>query len=568
MAFIFGGSTGITPQQLAERRKIAEALAARAATAAPQNVGEGLSAIGLALASRIKNSRLDRQEATGRAAADEAFNSLFKSPDASPATLDAAANGPGGIGSDAAAAPRALDKYRNIIAAIESRGSGDYSALGPQTGGDRAYGRYQVMGANVGPWTKEALGQSLTPEQFIADPKAQDAVFNKIFGGYLQGNSPQDAASMWFTGRPQAQGGASSDVLGTTGNEYVSKFNALMGENGAGAGSMATGGAGPSVAGGAGLDPKLIQALSNPWMSDAQRSVLGALLQQQLAASAPKDPIKVGQGDTILDPKTYQPLYQAPPKPNEPPDKVQQYQFYVKQETDAGRPPKSFEEWSTTQSKAGATNIDLGDSSFAKEFGKQNAQNFFERRQGAVDAVASLKSSDEARKLLDSGVITGAGADWIVGAGKALQTMGFNVAEDPIANTEAFAATRAQEVGRIIKLFGAGTGLSDADREFAAKAAAGQITLNEKSIRRILDINDIAAKNVIELFNKDAGQIDPKLSPYPLQVEMPQIEQNQSAADAPPGTVFDSIDQIPEGATVDDNGVRKIKRNGQLVPVQ
>ena len=49
------------------------------------------------------------------------------------------------------------EQRRDAIASIESKGAGDYGALGawtgdPEEGRDRAYGRYQVMGSNIGPW--------------------------------------------------------------------------------------------------------------------------------------------------------------------------------------------------------------------------------------------------------------------------------------------------------------------------------------------------------------------------------------------------------------------------------
>ncbi|TAU06565.1 hypothetical protein ELI55_17765 [Rhizobium ruizarguesonis] len=131
--------------------------------------------------------------------------------------------------------------FGQAIKAIES--SGNYDALGPLTkSGDRAYGAYQVMGANIPSWSKQALGQSLTPNQFLASPSSQDAVFEKIFGGYLSkyGNS-QDAASSWFTGRPLASGGGSRDILGTSGNQYVEKFNAQVAKMGQTAGGAAQG---------------------------------------------------------------------------------------------------------------------------------------------------------------------------------------------------------------------------------------------------------------------------------------------------------------------------------------
>jgi hypothetical protein len=109
----------------------------------------------------------------------------------------------------------------NISNKIES--GGNYKALGPVTkSGDRAYGAYQVMGSNIPQWTQRWLGKSMTPEQFLASPEAQDAVARGQLGSYLDkyGN-PQDAASMWFSGRPAAQSSNLRDQIGTSGSQYV-----------------------------------------------------------------------------------------------------------------------------------------------------------------------------------------------------------------------------------------------------------------------------------------------------------------------------------------------------------
>ena len=124
-----------------------------------------------------------------------------------------------------------LDRYASAIRTIESgSAAGNYGALGPITkSGDRAYGAYQVMGNNVPSWTQKALGRTLTPEQFLGDRAAQDAVFRDQFGGSVgRYGNPQDAASVWFTGRPLSQGAGARDVLGTTGSSYVDKFNRAL----------------------------------------------------------------------------------------------------------------------------------------------------------------------------------------------------------------------------------------------------------------------------------------------------------------------------------------------------
>src|SRR5215207_371185 len=131
--------------------------------------------------------------------------------------------------------PGAIGQWAGSIQGNES--GGNYAAVGPthpKLG--RALGAYQVMEANVAPWTKEALGREVTPDEFLANPKIQDTVFRHKFGQYVQkyGN-PQDAASAWFTGKKYADAAAAGakDVLGTRVQDYVSKFNRGLGTAGA-----------------------------------------------------------------------------------------------------------------------------------------------------------------------------------------------------------------------------------------------------------------------------------------------------------------------------------------------
>jgi hypothetical protein len=114
---------------------------------------------------------------------------------------------------------------RDRIAAIESVGSGDYRALGPVTDtGDRAYGRYQIMGANIAPWSRQALGVTLTPDQLLNNPQFQDRVFDHIFGGYIERFGLEGAAQAWFGGEKSVGKTGRMDQLGTSVGEYGKRF--------------------------------------------------------------------------------------------------------------------------------------------------------------------------------------------------------------------------------------------------------------------------------------------------------------------------------------------------------
>jgi hypothetical protein len=119
--------------------------------------------------------------------------------------------------------------FADAIAKIES--GGNYGILGPVTkSGDRAYGKYQVMGANIPVWTKEILGAPMTPEEFRTNPQAQDAVFQGKFGQYVEKYGPEGAAQAWFAGPGGVGKFDRTDQLGTSVGDYGKKFMAGIGE--------------------------------------------------------------------------------------------------------------------------------------------------------------------------------------------------------------------------------------------------------------------------------------------------------------------------------------------------
>ncbi len=115
--------------------------------------------------------------------------------------------------------------FADAISGIES--GGNYKSVGPVTGdGDRAFGKYQVMGKNIGPWTKEVFGKPLSIGQFMSNPEIQDAVFQHKFGDYARKYGPEGASRAWFAGEGGMNDPNRRDVLGTSVADYGRKFMA------------------------------------------------------------------------------------------------------------------------------------------------------------------------------------------------------------------------------------------------------------------------------------------------------------------------------------------------------
>lgn len=178
--------------------------------------------------------------------------------------------------------------------------------------------------------------------------------------------------------------------------------------------------------------------------------------------------------------------------------------------------------------KPPSTSVNVGVNVGSKgmtEVAKTMGETIVKERADVQQAADSLQTLQDAKKLLKSGMITGAGAEYILAFGKGLQQIGINYARDPITNTQAYAAIMGKQVGTIIKQFGSGTGLSDADREYAEKIVGGKITLTREAIEKIMAINDKAYRNVIRNYNKRAKEVmnkpEAKELPYNLIVEEP-----------------------------------------------
>ena len=98
-----------------------------------------------------------------------------------------------------------LDLTRNAIVGKES--GNNYQAVNPHSG---ALGYGQVMPANVGPWSREILGYTLSQREFLRNPDLQMQIINGKFRKIMQSQEAaghtgdtliRRAASIWYSGR-------------------------------------------------------------------------------------------------------------------------------------------------------------------------------------------------------------------------------------------------------------------------------------------------------------------------------------------------------------------------------
>lgn len=521
---VFADKAGQTPQEVERRRKMALALMKSGSEGkAPSSGLELAGRLAMTLTGQYQAGKAEQQDATNRASASKSL-------------IDAVYGGgsPGGASqspvqsqpqfSPTVAASSGPQSYRDAIASIESKGSGDYSAVGPTNEKlGRALGRYQIMEANIGPWSQEALGRAVTSEEFLADPKLQDAIFDHKFGGYVNQFGPEGAAQAWFAGPGGVGKTDRKDVLGTSVGEYGNKFAAALGAspatsadavnamaaggnpqptmanayaNGAPqpdaqpaqqgipaefAGSQqlanARGGIVPALMGGTAASPEQVaqaralgaaqpqpqqqgqdnraliaELLGNPYTAEAGQQLLMQEMQRRQEANDPvrqmemekqrleleamrnpqADPLKVGEGETVIDPRTGQVMYQGQPKTPAKPSAVQEYEYAKEQGF-----PGTFQDWEA--SKKGGMSLQVDPATGAVTF--QQGGNIKPMTEGQSKDTVFATRAQGSLPLIDEFGSALTGAEGLIGG-----TVGQLPVVGNYAKSEAF--QKAEQAGK------------------------------------------------------------------------------------------------------------------------
>jgi len=274
----------------------------------------------------------------------------------------------------------------------------------------------------------------------------------------------------------------------------------------------------------------IVAALSNPWLNDGQKSVLLMVLKDKMGSQYG---FQVA-GDTLYRTNNRSGTAEAVQNVGKP--EVKQgadgswYEYdprargmrditpdgarggsrpMTDEERAAYRVPKDLPAFIDLKTKtphfgAPGVRVDMSPGS-----GQQVFKEVSDRAGEARAAAESLPAFQEARRLVGSGnIVLGAGADTRV----AMQKVGalFGLDASAASNSETFRAAIAPTVLSMVKGLGAGSGISNADREFAEKAAGGNITLEPPTIKRLLDIGEKAARARVDAHNKMIDEVYPE----------------------------------------------------------
>lgn len=172
----------------------------------------------------------------------------------------------------------------------------------------------------------------------------------------------------------------------------------------------------------------------------------------------------------------------------------------------------------------------------------------------ADDATKMMNNITEVMPNLDE-MVTGklANAEMFIRSSKQAiaAAVGLDPSDPKLENTQQFIALAAPRVATIIKDFGAGTGLSDADREFAQLAAGGDITMTATALRNILKILKDDANRTLTLFDDITEDIRNDQGADPLIFYRIPALKMQPTIQQPTEAIPADVPELPPGATLD-----------------
>lgn len=241
-----------------------------------------------------------------------------------------------------------------------------------------------------------------------------------------------------------------------------------------------------------------------------QQAELGVQKSQRELNKVEMETMTAPDGTVFERPKgeagaQWQQTLKLPAKPDAPTGNQQELAQANKERQAQGLPPLRMDEWSQAKAKAGATTInnDLTGGTSKQYFDEMNT-----RYNTAKSAVTGITSLREARQGVQAGGYFGVGADIKLGLGKIAAAFGADPSK--VVNTETFRSAIAPQVASMLKNTVGSVNVSNADREFAEKAAGGSIALDQNTITRLMDIMERGNNAIISEHQRQLDAIYPE----------------------------------------------------------
>jgi len=466
LSFSFDASKGETPESVASRRKSADALAARIFGRTPQNVGEGINALGQAFIARQMTDEANAAQLAGQASGAAAFNPIAaailgqgSSPAAAP-VASAPMGGLPGMPSQAAgpvvqddgnAAPGTVgmnQRLADLAYDFIDDNPGTSISSGFRSAADQAR-LYADRGSNPNPvappgTSKHERGQAV---DIAGMSPATRSMLPQYGLGQPVPNDPPHVELARPTMVASADDGADLPVNAAAVQGMLPSAETVRGAPMSLSAPAPMRGAVPSM-------ETLVKAQSNPWLTDGQRSMINTMVKQRLEEEAQaRDPLRQNQiaesrgrldmmplereGKALANDKARRDLQPmgAPYKDEDgnvvqddasgkrtiltqaekAPTSVQEYKYY-RDNLPPGEKPMEYGTWSTAKARAAATNITNnvggdGETAFEKEAAKLQAGRYNDL---IVDGQKSRQLISDINTLMDlgKGIKTGKGAQF------------------------------------------------------------------------------------------------------------------------------------------------------------
>ena len=528
--------SGTTPESIKRRRAIAEAMLMQGMKQQPiEHWTQGLAQMANAGIGGLMVRRTDEREAAERKSAQEAFiQAMTGGAMPAPSMQDEAApvaKPYGGMRPDGtpdvnvAASHGMFDPAAYMARATQAESGGDPNAANPNSS---ALGAHQITDET---WTGIARNNphlGLTPDG-RTDPRqsalAMQALTQENTAALKAAGLPVNnntAYAAHFLGAPDAKRVLSADPsvpMAQLVRPDVIKANPHLANMTAGdlanwAASKMVGGkpaAAPvRTAQAGGINPGLVNAMSNPFLPQGFQSIGAAMLSKQM------EPTKYGfttlPDGTVMrtDPRagSVSPVYQSGPKPT---DEMREYEL-AKQQGFTG----SFYDYKRQLKAAGATNVNVGkgENKFDEEMGKKYAETAIGIQEAGRAAPAKIGTLSQMRDAI-GGIYTGAGGETILKARRALSAVGIDMGD--VSDAE-FVQAAGNRIALELRNPQGGAGMpgamSDKDREFLVSSVPG-LTKTPEGNAKLIDYmiaierrNQQVAQQMQQYMSTHGGRID------------------------------------------------------------